>query len=139
MKDWRNTEDWDCTGKNFMVSVHRWPKNGAWAWSVHGWVYPDHPFFKEVDLEGDTEQAALAKPPMHRGTTLFRKHYCEDGSVSAIEFAADYQHMFDNYTYQRTKEEASKQFADAERLFDWLAAFNAPVAQAEAESDEEEP
>lgn len=129
-EEYDNVEEWRRRGEGFMVVVKRYPNGNGYSWSVGAYVYAAHPLFDRIDTAGSIFQDALTDAPLHCGCSLVRGWKSEAGVMTSKEFAADYQHLYDNHTHDRTKEDAAVQFRDARALFDWMAAVakHAPVA-----------
>lgn len=130
--DWEHKDEWKARGSDFLVSVSRhtvwipedrkWEGDGGHRWCVYAYIYPKHRLFASMMAAERMFDDAPHSLPLHAGPSLFRKHTI-DGSVTAVQVGADYNHLHDqHFTNCATQEEAAGVFADAERLFEHLSA-----------------
>ena len=133
-KEWDHRDLWDLRHKDFAVEVsqhvgqaHEELGLGPNRWCVYVYVYPEHPLFESIDLDGGMWQNALADPPLHAGCTFFKVHQ-QFKEVVSVQIGCDYSHYGDeHYSHMVTKEEATPVFQDAEELFDWMLAKVEPA------------
>ena len=131
-EDWEHKDIWKRRGHDFLVKISRhevavnfeepeWRREGPHRWAVYAYIYPKHPRFSRFVGE-DMWQDAATSLDLHCYPSFLRRHYAADGSQTAVQVGADYNHLHDEqYTHMATREDARSVFRDAEALFDLLS------------------
>lgn len=130
-KKWQHKDEWKVLGDGFCIVVSRHDfgvldsTRGDNNWCVYVYIYPKHPYFKEVQKDENMSGDAANAMPLHGGCTLFKSHRDENGEVCSYQIGADYNHLYDeNFTHMKTPSEAFEVFSDAETLFQWMERKN---------------
>ena len=133
MNNWVHKDEWHRRGKDFLVTVKRHsvelsdlsPHEGQHRWAVYAYIYPEHSYYKEFTTNEMWQSAALAMP-LHCGPSYFRRHMDVDGKTTSVQVGADYHHLHDDrFSHYATDDDATRIFADADHLHDWLQARQA--------------
>ena len=145
MSNWKHKDIWKREGKDFLIEVSRHEgvadgREGTHRWAVYAYIYPAHPHFGE--FAGDSLfQDATADLPGHSYCSYLRYHANAAGEVTSVQVGWDYHHDGDwMFTHDATKDDALRQFRDADALFDALQAMTEapaqPIAAASSERSE---
>ena len=129
-REWKHKDLWVLRHKNFavevsrhVVQIHEELDLGPNRWCVYVYVYPTHPLFGSIDLNGRMWQNPLEDFPLHGGCSFSKVHQQFKGGVVSVQIGCDYNHCGDErYSHMATKAEASSVFNDAEELFNWMLA-----------------
>ena len=129
LSKWAKMNEWWQHGKDFLVVVKHHTVTlspidvyqGVHRWAVYAFIYPKHRLFNSFE-GSDMFQPATAEMPLHGGCSYLRWHIADDGSKTAVQVGCDYNHLHDEkFTHYADAEDAQQVFADADRLFDFLA------------------
>ena len=132
MSNWSKKEVWTRRSGSFFVSVEHWQgdadgRRGPNRWGVYAYVYPEHPLFTRFALRPiasrpdiySIREKCLVDAPLHCGCTLFRPHHKADGTVTSVQFGADYSHIDDD-RFSHCSEFGGEVERDADALFAWM-------------------
>jgi len=138
MQPWDKKLMWHRRGTNFLVEVKMhtvvkmdeddcYDSKGVYRWCVYAYIYPKHPHFAKFD-GNQMWQPAAVEMPFHCGPSFLSLCRGGDGpEITAVQVGADYDHLDDErYTNMASEAEASRVFADANELFDYLEARSKP-------------
>ncbi len=130
MKNWKHKDIWKKSGNGFLIEVSRHSEDyepidrreGPHMWCVYAYIYPNHPHFNAFNDKDDLYQDATSELPGHSYPSYLKRHVDKDGQVTSFQVGWDYHHDGDYmFTHDGDAETASRQFRDAQELFDRLA------------------
>ena len=103
-KEWNHKDLWISRHDKFAVEVSRHIGQaheelglGPNRWCVYAYVYPEHPLFESIDLNGGMWQSALVDLPLHGGCSFFKVHQEFGGKVTSAQIGCDYNHYGDDH------------------------------------------
>lgn len=131
--NWKPRHTWTDHADTFAVEVSRHTSNsfldeGPNRWCIYVYIYPKHPLFAQIDLNGGIWQNLPEDLHLHGGCTSFTVYKSYGGEITSVKIGCDYSHYGDDhYMRMGTKEEAKSVFSDAEELFNWMLAKVEPA------------